>query len=1064
MKTPLRVLAIASEGDCRTALGELERAGFALESRCAAAKAEIEQALTAEWDVILCDLAVPDIDCRDILRMMDERGCKTPVVALAQEADEAKIREIIELGACDCLSKTDFSRLTAVIRREMRYAAELRAQKLAMSESETRFSMFMDNLPGPANIKQEDGTFVYVNKAACDLMGGAHDQIVGRKYTEVSHVSDETAKTVENSERRMISSGQAIEEEIEYEFDGQKVTYLTVKFPIPRVGLPTLIGTVLLDITERKQAEKQVSHLASFPEWNPNPNVEFDLSGAITYFNQAAADILKQTDLEDARAFFPVDLAEILSTMGPDRPGPVLREVAIKDRVIEENIRFVPGSDRVRIYGRDITLRKRGEESLRKLFRALKMLSECNQTLVHAGEEQRLLQDICRLVVEAGGYRMAWVGYAEHDAEKRIRPVAQYGFEEGYLESARITWEDTERGRGPTGTAVRTGEIQINHDFSTNPSMGPWLELARKHGFQSSIALPLTKDDSAFGVLTIYSAQPDAFDAEETALLAELAMDMAFGISAVRERIERRRAEEEVRRANAYNRSLLEATLDPLVTIDVDGKIMDVNKATETVTGYSRNQLIGSDFCDYFTDPQKARDGYKQVFEDGLVNDYPLEIQHRDGHITPVLYNAVVYRDDRGAVAGVFAAARDITELKRAEEARDKERRQFNDILEKLPAYLILLTPDYHVSFANRFFRERFGASGGRKCYEYLFERTEPCENCETYEVLKTNAPKEWEWLGPDGRNYYIYDFPFADVDGSPLILEMGIDITERKRAEAEIIKAKEEWERTFDAITDPVMIVDTNHRIVKANRAMAAKIHVSPYQAPGLRCCEAVHGCAMPPEFCPHAKLLTDGLAHTQEIHEERLDGDFLISVSPLFSLEGTLLGSVHYARDITQRRKAQRQLEEALQQLKAESELLERKNIALAEILNQIEREKTVLKTSIAANLELSILPALMRLEANSNPRLRKQLERIRQDLSDATSPFLVGLKSEFDNLSPRELEICRMIKAGMTSKEIAENLQLSLLTVQKFRELIRKKLNLTNSDTNLGTFLQSRTRTLL
>ncbi|OEU42194.1 hypothetical protein BGV40_10855 [Methanosarcina sp. Ant1] len=135
---------------------------------------------------------------------------------------------------------------------------------------------------------------------------------------------------------------------------------------------------------------------------------------------------------------------------------------------------------------------------------------------------------------------------------------------------------------------------------------------------------------------------------------------------------ERKQAEEALRLSNIYNRSLIEASLDPLVTIRPDGKITDVNSATEQVTGYSRNELIGTDFSDYFTEPEKACAGYQTVFTDGKVWDYPLEIQHKDGHITPVLYNASVYRDENGEVIGVFAAARDITERKKAEEALKK--------------------------------------------------------------------------------------------------------------------------------------------------------------------------------------------------------------------------------------------------------------------------------------------------------------------------------------------------------------------------------------------------------
>jgi signal transduction histidine kinase len=140
-------------------------------------------------------------------------------------------------------------------------------------------------------------------------------------------------------------------------------------------------------------------------------------------------------------------------------------------------------------------------------------------------------------------------------------------------------------------------------------------------------------------------------------------------------------------------------------------------------------------------------------------------------------------QDAEGNVIGMIGVSVDITERVRAEEAVKAERQRFNDVLEMLPAYVVLLTPDYHVPFANRFFRERFGESHGRRCYEYLFGRTEPCETCETYMIMKTHAPHHWEWTGPDGRNYDIYDFPFTDTDGSTLILEMGIDITERKRA-----------------------------------------------------------------------------------------------------------------------------------------------------------------------------------------------------------------------------------------------------------------------------------------
>ena len=151
--------------------------------------------------------------------------------------------------------------------------------------------------------------------------------------------------------------------------------------------------------------------------------------------------------------------------------------------------------------------------------------------------------------------------------------------------------------------------------------------------------------------------------------LYDTAGKLMGAIESIRDITDRRQAQEALRVLGAYNRSLIEAGLDPLVTINSDGKIADVNTSTEKVTGYSREELIGTDFSDYFTEPDKAREGYRKVFDDGAVRDYPLEIRHRNGTITSVLYNATIYRDETGTALGIFAAARDITDRKQAEES-----------------------------------------------------------------------------------------------------------------------------------------------------------------------------------------------------------------------------------------------------------------------------------------------------------------------------------------------------------------------------------------------------------
>jgi PAS domain S-box-containing protein len=151
--------------------------------------------------------------------------------------------------------------------------------------------------------------------------------------------------------------------------------------------------------------------------------------------------------------------------------------------------------------------------------------------------------------------------------------------------------------------------------------------------------------------------------------------------------VARKQGEEKLAAASQYARSLIESSLDPLVTISAGGKITDVNEATVKVTGVPRKQLIGADFSNYFTEPEKAREGYQQVFAKGFVTDYPLTIRHKDGRLTDVLYNASVYKDPRGNVLGVFAAARDVTARKRIEEELAEQRRRELDRLAELEKF-----------------------------------------------------------------------------------------------------------------------------------------------------------------------------------------------------------------------------------------------------------------------------------------------------------------------------------------------------------------------------------------
>jgi PAS domain S-box-containing protein len=187
----------------------------------------------------------------------------------------------------------------------------------------------------------------------------------------------------------------------------------------------------------------------------------------------------------------------------------------------------------------DITERKRAQQELVRLNRALRALSLCNGALIRATEESAWLAQICRIIVDEAGYPFCWVGRAEQDEARTVTAVAEAGGGEGYLAHAGITWADTLLGVGPVGTCIRTGQTQIVKDTATDPSFAPWRDEALTRGYASVIAIPLVVEADTFGALTIYAAEADAFGDQELTLLTELASDLAFGMTALRTRAER---------------------------------------------------------------------------------------------------------------------------------------------------------------------------------------------------------------------------------------------------------------------------------------------------------------------------------------------------------------------------------------------------------------------------------------------------------------------------------------------------------------------------------------------
>jgi PAS domain S-box-containing protein len=321
-------------------------------------------------------------------------------------------------------------------------------------------------------------------------------------------------------------------------------------------------------------------------------------------------------------------------------------------------------------FARNITERKRAETELRRANRAMRMISLCNQEMVRATDEAALLQTICQIIIEHGGYRMVWVGFAEQDEARSVRPVAQAGFEKGYLDTVNITWADAERGRGPTGTAIRTGKPVLARNIPTDPAFAPWRAAAIQRGYASSIAMPLHGGGRCFGALMIYATEPDAFDADEVKLMGELAGDLAYGIDVLRQQAERKRAEKALRESEVRYHALFAESVDGILITDIETKTFKyTNPAMCRMLGYTEDELRTMGVPDIH--PKDALQSIIAEFEalargeKTSATDIPC--LKKDGSVVHADINSTkITIDGRPCNVGFF---RDITERKRVEDA-----------------------------------------------------------------------------------------------------------------------------------------------------------------------------------------------------------------------------------------------------------------------------------------------------------------------------------------------------------------------------------------------------------
>ncbi len=526
----------------------------------------------------------------------------------------------------------------------------------ALQASEEKYRQIVETAEEGIWTAKPDGTTIYVNQKMADMLGYLPDEIIGKVGIEF---------LAKGQEQTVMETRKALDEnlgiQLECKFvrkDGAILWTNANTAPVFEKGQHVANISMHTDITKRKKAEEALQSSEKqkndILESITDGFVAFDKEWRYTYVNSNAARILHATKEEligkvgievfpNASKF----LVEFKRAVSSGRPVH-FEEYYPEPLNIWYECHCYPSQDGLTVFFSDITQRKKSEEAIRKSQemeysqrKELEALMETVPATIWISHDPKCLN----MTGNKATYDLVGLpknANVSETAPKEQRPANFFAYD---TQGKLIPLSDL-----PMQVAARTGKPVFNSEFEFR------FEDGRSVWVYGNVMPLLDNEGNPQGAVGAY------VDITERKKAEEKLEDYQKNLEKI---VEERTKKLEL--SALYARNLIEASLDPLVTISIEGKITDVNKATELATGCSRKELIGSDFSDYFVEPEKAKIGYKTVFAEGVVKDYALEIKHKNGRITNVFYNATVYRNDSGEIQGVFAAARDITEQKKAE-------------------------------------------------------------------------------------------------------------------------------------------------------------------------------------------------------------------------------------------------------------------------------------------------------------------------------------------------------------------------------------------------------------
>ncbi|MHB9024640.1 MAG: PAS domain S-box protein [Armatimonadota bacterium] len=731
--------------------------------------------------------------------------------------------------------------------------------------------------------KTLDGMITSWNPAAVRFYGYAADEVIGRSIEIlVPPGHPEEIPRILSTIRR----GESVEhyDSVRQRKDGRLIDVSLTVSPI-KDAQGTIIGasTIARDITERKKAEEKIRaaslYARSLIEASLDPLVTIGPDGKITDVNKATEDV---TGVPRER-LIGTDFADYFIEPDQAREGYTLAfsQGFVRDYPLA--LRHIDGHVTDVLY--NATVYRDAAGNIQGVFAAARDITERKK----AEEQLRTASLYARSLIEAS-----------------LDPLVTIG-PDGKITDVNLATEEV------TGVG-RDGLIGTDFaDYFTEPDQA-------REGYQLVFSKGLVRDYP----LAIRHASGRVTDVlyNATVYLDE-AGNVTGVFAAARDITERKIAEEQLKAASLYARTLIEASLDPLVTIGPDGKITDVNKATEEVTGVSRDRLIGTDFADYFTEPDQAREGYTLTFSQGFVRDYPLAIHHLTGRITDVLYNATVFRDEEGHVQGVFAAARDITERKKAEEKIRAASLYARTLIEASIDPLVTIGPDGSITDVNRATEEVTGVARDRLIgTDFADYFTEPEKAREGYQLVFSEGLVRDYPLAIRHVSGHITDVLYNatvyrdEVDNVAGVFAAARDITERKKAEEQLRSASLYARSLIEASIDPLVTIGPDGKVTDVNRATEEATGVSRVQLIGTDFADYF----TEPDKAREGYQLafSEGLVRDYPLAIRHLTGniiDVLYNATVYRNEAGNVAGVFAAARDITERKKAEEQLKAASQ-----------------------------------------------------------------------------------------------------------------------------------------------------